>query len=202
MTTGFKWIWIDKETLNNKELTPQEKIIYAFIKSISKSWDTYASNSWFTNALWIPDRSVTRCLTQLKSKGYINRINDKNIRKVNTESKNKSSPDKITGHKYKLPTAKLSPHPAKMTSQTAKMASSNYNIYNKYNKKNITSFSYICEYGNRHSCDEWCNCYKIFWVSYFKFWEYLNNNWFKVSAWNQITSDMQNYFKNNYSANG
>lgn len=69
----YKGVWMPKEILDNPDLTPTEKILLAIIESLDDEQvgGCYASNKYLSEKLDIAERSVIRCITDLKDKGYL-----------------------------------------------------------------------------------------------------------------------------------
>lgn len=69
----YKGVWLPKEILDNPDLTPTEKILLAIIESLDdeQAGGCYASNKYLSEKLDIAERSVIRCIADLKDKGYL-----------------------------------------------------------------------------------------------------------------------------------
>ena len=69
----YKGVWLPKEILDNPELTPTEKILLAIIESLDdeQAGGCYASNKYFSEKLDTAERSIIRCIADLKDKGYL-----------------------------------------------------------------------------------------------------------------------------------
>jgi biotin operon repressor len=68
-------VFIPYEILNNRELTPTEKILYAEIYYLDRP-DThcFASNEFLADFLGISESGVKKCLTHLRQLGYIETV--------------------------------------------------------------------------------------------------------------------------------
>lgn len=69
----YKGVWLPKEILDNPDLTPTEKILLAIIESLDDDnvGGCYASNKYFSEKLDTAERSIIRCIADLKDKGYL-----------------------------------------------------------------------------------------------------------------------------------
>ena len=69
----YKGVWLPKEILDNPDLTPTEKILLAIIESLDdeQAGGCYANNKYFSEKLDTAERSIIRCIADLKEKGYL-----------------------------------------------------------------------------------------------------------------------------------
>lgn len=69
----YKGVWMPKEVLDNPDLTPTEKILLAIIESLDdeQAGGCYANNKYFSEKLDTAERSIIRCIADLKDKGYL-----------------------------------------------------------------------------------------------------------------------------------
>ena len=67
----FKGVWIPKEIWLDKSLSALDKIILVEIDSLDKKNGCYASNQHFAEFCQCSESAVTKSISKLKSKGYI-----------------------------------------------------------------------------------------------------------------------------------
>jgi len=183
----FRWIWITPEIINIENISISEKFFLGLIASLSRKWEIYASNYWFKSVLWFSESKTKRLLKSLEEKNIIEKIGKWKDRKIILKGLNLPPTQWV----------KLTSDYTKNVPENNKTNPNIHYIYNK-NNKNITNFTYTCEYWNIHFANEKCECYKIFGVSYYKFWHFLKENWFRFQNSKEITKNMQLFFKKNY----
>jgi len=67
----FKGVWIPKEIWLNKDLTIQEKVMFAEINSLDGEKGCFASNNYFAEFFGLGVRRVIEIITSLKNKGLV-----------------------------------------------------------------------------------------------------------------------------------
>ena len=69
----LKGIWIPAEILLNEELSDKEKIILAIIMYLSEETKScFASNKYIANIVKVTHERVSKIISSLKDKGYVN----------------------------------------------------------------------------------------------------------------------------------
>lgn len=68
--------------INDKNLSPNSKLLYMIIFHLCSKQDCFATNEYFSILLNIGERQVQNCLKELKEHNYINIRNDKKARYI------------------------------------------------------------------------------------------------------------------------
>lgn len=69
----LKGLWIPAEILLNEELSDKEKIILAMILYLSEETKScFASNKYIANIVKVTHERVSKIISSLKDKGYVN----------------------------------------------------------------------------------------------------------------------------------
>jgi len=73
----------------------------------------------------------------------------------------------------------------------------NYEDQWRVTEDNINEYSFICPYWMRHLLSQRgiCDCYKEFWCSYFKFYDWLVERWYKFFYESDIKKSWIDEFK-------
>ena len=68
----LKWLWIPAEILLNDDLSDKEKIILAIILYLSEETKScFASNKYIANIVKVTHERVSKIISSLKDKGYV-----------------------------------------------------------------------------------------------------------------------------------
>lgn len=79
MPRGFKGVWIPKEIWLNSELTLVEKVLIAEIDSLDTRGGCFASNQHFSRFLGVTVVQVSRIISKMKTRGFIE-VKQENIK--------------------------------------------------------------------------------------------------------------------------
>lgn len=83
MNNDFEGVWIPKEIILNNRLSFNEKFLLSIIKNLDNWKWCFASNTYFSEMMWIHVRNVQVELRKLKEKGLVKQLSfDWRIRKL------------------------------------------------------------------------------------------------------------------------
>lgn len=71
MERNFKGVWIPKEIWNDKDLNWSEKLLFVEIDSLDNDNGCYANNEYFSKFFNLSKDRISKLISSLKSKGYI-----------------------------------------------------------------------------------------------------------------------------------